>query len=1055
MLRTFKKAVSIVLVLSLFLSVFPKFTFADDKSSFKEFVYFSVEGSDPGFIDNVNHTINVVVPFRSAVNNMLETFTVSEGASVLDHTSGHKRTDYTRPVILTVVAEDGSMQDYTVTVTIGPSSLKSILTFSLSNPAVTGLIDDEAFAIFLTVPQGTSVTALKPIFTTDESAAKVKVNGVVQISGVSTQDFTVAQPLIYTVEALDGSTRNYPVTIFQKEPSTSKEITYFGLASLSSVGLIDETNHKIDLMVPFGTNLQSLAPAFTSTGTGVYVNGVQQISGEGVLDFSSPVFYVVYDEAGGSQTYTVTVQAATAGASTTKDMLTFAVADVEGTVNEAEHTISIILPNGGLGLNQIATFTTNGQTVKIGNVVQYSGMTVNDFTSPLTYTVIAENGLTQNYVVTVVLVNPSAKVASVIVPANGNYASGSHLYFTVAFDQAVIVDTTNGTPYLPLTIGSKSVIAAYASGSESNTLTFSYTVQEGDSDLDGIAVGSSLSLNGGTIKNSDRIDATLRLNNVGSTAAVLISTTATVSTTAVTNVTSTSASAGGDVTSEGSAAVTERGIVYSKSSNPTILDMQIVVAGTTGNFSSNLTGLTAGTTYYVRAFATNSVGTRYGNEVIFTTTLPNSVATVSTDPVTSITSISADVGGNVTIEGGAAVTVRGIVYSKSSNPTIPEDKQIIVAGTTGGYTSNLTGLEAGTIYHVRAFATNSVGTSYGDDVIFTTLPTTPPITTVIAMSLNKHTGTMQVGDTFTVVATATMSDTTTQDVTSLITWTADDPSKVSINNGVITALQSGSVTVQAMFSGTSVIVDHINLSITNPSIPETHGTQGTQGTQINGTNVITVEEPPVSTSPIFSTVVNIAKVISEITKKLEDSKGVSVNFNDTASHWADKTVKLFTKLGVLKGYVDGSFRPNDSITRGEFATIIFRVFGLTSSTSTTLSDVKDHWAEDAIMALSFNGIIAGYEDGTFKPDRQITRAEIISIISKLVVLKTTSSQGTFKDIDGVWNKDQIQAAASMGLVNGQSTDHFAPQSNATRAEVLTIILHVLELDSSLRSLFEK
>lgn len=727
--------------------------------------------------------------------------------------------------------------------------------------------------------------------------------------------------------------------------------------------------------------------------------------------------------------------------------------------------------------------------------------------------------------------SPAPQVTSVFVPVSGSYTAGQSLDFVVNFDQAVYV---NGTPYLSLVIGAKVVRVSYYSGSGTNVLIFRYTVQRGDSDSDGITVGA-LSLNGGMIKDSGSTDASLTLNSVGSTAGVLVDApfeAAKVSTNPVTNVTSTSANVSGNVTSDGGEVVTQRGIVYSTSSNPTIADTKVVIAGTTGSYPANLTGLAAGTTYHVRAFATNSVGTSYGNDVSFTTTVPSSIATIiTTDPVTNVTSTSAEVGGNVTNDGGAVVTVRGIVYSTSSDPTIADTK-VVVAGTTGSYTSNLTGLAEGTTYHVRAFATNSVGTSYGNDVSFTTISTTPPIATVIGMSLNKHTGTIQVGDTLAVVATATMSDTTTQDVTSLITWTADDPSKVTIHNGVITALQPGTVKVQATYSGTSVISDYVNLNITNPSssnsnIPSSpnittpsisvtsvivnstsdsvykgstlslvavvlpnsatnslvvwtvnpgtgmatispsgllkgvvNGTvtviaTSTDGTHTYGSKVITVEEPPTSTSPIFTTVVNVEKVISEITKKLEDSKEVSVNYNDTASHWADKTVKLFTKIGIVKGYEDGSFRPNDSITRGEFATIIYRVFGLTRSTSTELSDVNGHWAEEAIIALSFNSIITGYEDGTFKPDRQITRAEIISIISKLVVLKTTPSQDIFKDIDGIWNKDQIMAAASMGLVNGQSNDHFAPQSNATRAEALTMILHALELDFSLKSLFEQ
>ncbi|MCR8642965.1 S-layer homology domain-containing protein [Paenibacillus sp. N1-5-1-14] len=823
-------------------------------------------------------------------------------------------------------------------------------------------------------------------------------------------------------------------------------------------------------------------------------------------------------------------------------------------------------------------------------------------------------------------------ISSVSVPANGTYGVGSALVFAVNFDQPVNVDTTGGTPAIGLTIGSKQVGAAYTSGSGTSVLTFRYTIQQGDFDLDGIAI-RPLVLNGGTIRDAQNTDANLTLNGVGSTTGLLIDARyAVVSTNAVTNVTSTSAvvggnvtsdggtvitergivlstssnptkttfilktifagttgsytattmlvltpgttyyvrayatnsvgtsygnevsfttpllynvarvltnlvtsvtstsaEVGGSVTSDGGTVITERGIVYSTSSNPTTASTKKISTGTTGSYTVNLTGLTAATTYYVRAYATNSVGTSYGDNVSFTTRLPNSLATITTNPVTSVTSTSVEVGGSVTSDGGAAVTERGIVYSTSSNPTIA-DMKIGVAGTTGSYTTNLSGLTAGTTYYVRAFATNSVGTSYGSEVNFKTLAIIPPIATVTSMSLDKHTGTMRVGDTFTVVATATMSDTTTQDITSQITWAANDPSKVSIHNGVITALQSGTVKVQAKYSGNPAIIDYVNLTITNPSsfidnnyfndnittipvtsvsvnsssnsvykgstlslvasvLPNTatnshvvwtvnpgtgmatisssglltgvaNGTvtvvaSSTDGTQVRGSKVITVLESPADNSLIFTPVVKWAKAVSEITKKLEDSKAAAIHFNDTDSHWAANTVKLFTKLGVVKGYEDGTFRPNDSITRGEFAAIIYRVFGLSSAAYTELLDVKGHWSEEAVTALSSNGIISGYEDGTFKPDSPITRAEIISIISKLVVLKTAPSQDIFKDIDEIWNEEQIKAAASMGLVNGQSTDHFAPQSNATRGEALTMIMHVLELDPSLKFLFKK
>lgn len=121
-----------------------------------------------------------------------------------------------------------------------------------------------------------------------------------------------------------------------------------------------------------------------------------------------------------------------------------------------------------------------------------------------------------------VLIDTTAPtIASVSVPSNGTYVDGSTLDFTVQFDEAVTVDTTGGTPRIALTIGSSTVYASYLSGSGSSSLVFRYTVQAGQQDVDGIAVGA-LSLNGGTLQDAATNDATLTLNSVGSTASVLV-----------------------------------------------------------------------------------------------------------------------------------------------------------------------------------------------------------------------------------------------------------------------------------------------------------------------------------------------------------------------------------------------------------------------------------------------------------------------------------------------------------------------------------------------------
>jgi len=219
-------------------------------------------------------------------------------------------------------------------------------------------------------------------------------------------------------------------------------------------------------------------------------------------------------------------------------------------------------------------------------------------------------------------------------------------------------------------------------------------------------------------------------------------TTPVVTTTAVTSITQTTASSGGNVTSAGGLTVTARGICYATTQNPTIAN-SIVAGGTgTGAFTSSITGLTASTTYYVRAYATNSLGTSYGTQVSFSTLAANTTPVVTTTAVTSITQTTASSGGNVTSDGGLTVTARGVCYATTQTPTIASS--IVAGGTgTGSFTSSITGITASTTYYVRAYATNSLGTAYGSQQSFTTLAnnTTPVVTTSSITSITSNSAT--------------------------------------------------------------------------------------------------------------------------------------------------------------------------------------------------------------------------------------------------------------------------------------------------------------------------
>ena len=195
------------------------------------------------------------------------------------------------------------------------------------------------------------------------------------------------------------------------------------------------------------------------------------------------------------------------------------------------------------------------------------------------------------------------------------------------------------------------------------------------------------------------------------------------STIAISNINFTSASSGGSISFDGGAAVTARGVCWSTSSNPTAaLSTKTIDGSGIGSFTSSITGLVAGTTYYVRAYATNSAGTGYGIQVVFTTTA-YALPTLTTTAISAITNTTANSGGSISLDGGASVTARGVCWSTSSNPTVSLSTKTLDGSGTGSFTSSITGLVAGTTYYMRAYATNSAGTAYGNQLVFTTSTT--------------------------------------------------------------------------------------------------------------------------------------------------------------------------------------------------------------------------------------------------------------------------------------------------------------------------------------------
>ena len=189
---------------------------------------------------------------------------------------------------------------------------------------------------------------------------------------------------------------------------------------------------------------------------------------------------------------------------------------------------------------------------------------------------------------------------------------------------------------------------------------------------------------------------------------------------------------GGKVWADNGGTITARGVCWSTSIPATIGTNNYTTNGTgTGSFTSSVTGLTAGVTYHIRSYATNSAGTSYGSDITVTTYAAIVVPTVTTNAVSSIGVNTALSGGKITDWGGAPVTAKGLCWGTSANPTLANSYTNDGTDITA-FTRSMSGLSAATLYHVRAYATNSSGTGFGGDSTFTTATASKDSTVVVA-----------------------------------------------------------------------------------------------------------------------------------------------------------------------------------------------------------------------------------------------------------------------------------------------------------------------------------
>jgi len=171
----------------------------------------------------------------------------------------------------------------------------------------------------------------------------------------------------------------------------------------------------------------------------------------------------------------------------------------------------------------------------------------------------------------------------------------------------------------------------------------------------------------------------------------------------------------------------------------------------------------------------------------------------------------------------------------------------------------------------------------------------------------------------------------------------------------------------------------------------------------------------------------------------------SINFTDVAGHWAEEDINRLLSLGAVNGYTDGSFKPDNPMSRAEFVTVLVKAFQLDGQGGRFYDDTVEHWAKDYIAVAAGFDIVNGYSDTIFGPDDYITREQIAVMICRAAGIPFLDEETSFADWDSTsgWAKGAVAAAARDKIINGYPDNTFHPGNSATRAEAAAVVVKAL------------
>ena len=172
----------------------------------------------------------------------------------------------------------------------------------------------------------------------------------------------------------------------------------------------------------------------------------------------------------------------------------------------------------------------------------------------------------------------------------------------------------------------------------------------------------------------------------------------------------------------------------------------------------------------------------------------------------------------------------------------------------------------------------------------------------------------------------------------------------------------------------------------------------------------------------------------------------NTTINDIKGHWAESQINEFISNGHINGYNDGTFKPNNSITRAEFVKIFNKYFGLTETSGKVFNDTQTHWAKNEIDIAVTNGVCNGVSETEFRPNDPITREQAAKMISNYMKLDDSNHDKLDKYSDknkvSSWALNSVEGIIEKGYMNGYEDKTFRPNNSITRAEAVVTLSRV-------------